>query len=255
MTAQPAESGPALVAGELRGYRQFDLVDGALYPVVHTAQGPWEGGVHRAACAREPGHDAPVPGCTCGLYAMYRPGSATVAVGAANAVVAARGRVVLADRGFRAAAARVEAVALPVTVLSPRAAARQRNALQARYPGVRVYRSTRRMLRDHPPHDVRALGIDPPTDHSRGYRSLAVLVWAGFVAGGYSLVFLPHEAVGRVLSVWWPALVVGLLAWQAALVWLVTRLMAAQMPPAASRPPSRWGRRWGRSAERASRPG
>lgn len=235
MSPSPADDDRPLVAGQLRGYRQFDLVDGALYPVVHAAQGPWTGGVHRAACARDASHDAPVWNCTCGLYAMYRPGSATVALGAANAVVAARGRVVLGDRGFRAAAARVEAVALPVTVLSPRLAARTRAALAARYPGARVYRSTRRMLRDHPPHDVRALGIDPPPDRSRGYRTVALAVWAGFVAGGYSLVFLPHDAVARVLAHWWPVLIAALLVWQAALVWLLARLMELQMPGAGHR--------------------
>jgi hypothetical protein len=219
-----------LVAGELRGYRQFDLADGGLYPVVHAGQGAWDGRLEHARCVHEPTHAPPVAGCTCGLYAMYRPGSATVSVGAANAVVAARGRVVLGDRGFRAAAARVEAVALPGTVLLPRAVARARAALGHNYPGVAVYRSTRRMLRDHPPHDVSALGIDPPADRSRGYRAVAVLVWALFVVGGYSLVFLPHAAVSHVLQRWWPLLVVGLLEWQAALVWLLSRLMQLQTP-------------------------
>lgn len=219
---------PSLVVGELRGFRQFDLAGGALYPVVHAAQGPWDGLLERARCSHDPSHAAPVRGCTCGLYAMYRPGSGTVALGAANAVVAARGRVVLADRGFRAEAARVEAVALPVTVMSPRAAARGRAALAARYPGTRVYRSTRRMLRDHPPHDLAALGLQPPPDRSRGYRAVAVLVWALFVVGGYSVVFLPHDAVAGVLRTWWPLLVVAFVAWQAALVLLVSRLMALQ---------------------------
>jgi hypothetical protein len=219
-----------LVVGELRGYRQFDLADGGLYPVVHAGQGPWNGGLTSARCVHDDSHEPPVRGCTCGLYAMYRPGSATVAIGAANAVVAARGRIVLGDRGFRAATARVEAVALPVTVLSPRAVARARRALAARYPSTRVYRSTRRMLRDHPPHDVGGLGVETPPDRSRGYRAVAVLVWALFVVGGYSLVFLPHAAVTHVLSRWWPVLVVALVAWQAALVWLLSRLMALQGP-------------------------
>ncbi|MFP5219623.1 MAG: hypothetical protein ACLGIG_07790, partial [Actinomycetes bacterium] len=124
-----------LVAGELRGYRQFDLVDGRLLPMVHAELGAWTAD-QRAVCALDPDHAAPVRGCTCGLYAMHRPGSATVSLGAANAVVAASGRVVLADRGFRAERARVEAVALPATVRwSPGAAARVRAALTAAYPG------------------------------------------------------------------------------------------------------------------------
>ena len=67
-----------LVVGELRGYRQFYLMDGELQPVVHRASGPWDGRLERARCVHVPEHDAPVSDCTCGLYAMYRPGSATV---------------------------------------------------------------------------------------------------------------------------------------------------------------------------------
>lgn len=222
----------ALVAGELRGYRQFDLAGGRLHPVVHAELGPWDA-VEQAVCAVERSHAPPVAECTCGLYAMYRPGSATVSLGAANAVVAASGRVVLADRGFRAERARVEAVALPATArLTPRAARRTRCALAEAHPGARVYGSTRRMLRDHPPHDVAALGIDPPADRSRGYRAVAVAVWLVFVVAGYSLVFLPRDAVGDVLSSWWPLVVTAFLVWQASLVWLLCRLMALQMPRA-----------------------
>src|SRR5688572_6823606 len=151
MTAEPA-----LVAGELRGYRQFDLHDDGLRPLVHGATGPWDGVLERAVCARGEDHAPPSADCTCGLYAMYRPGSGTISLGAANAVVAARGRCVLGDRGFRAASARVEAVALPAhLLLRPRTAARTRGELAQRYPQTRVYSSTRRMLRDHPPQDVR----------------------------------------------------------------------------------------------------
>ena len=219
-----------LVAGELRGYRQFDLVDGRLLPVVHAQTGPWAV-EQRAVCALDGSHRAPVRGCTCGLYAMHRPGSATVSLGAANAVVAASGRVVLADRGFRAERARVEAVALPATVRwSPRSAARTRAALASAYPGTDVYGSTRRMLRDHPPHDLSALGVTPPQDRSRGYRAVAVVLWLTFVVAGYGLVFLPRDAVADVAATWWPVLLVGFAAWQAALVWLICRLMALQMP-------------------------
>jgi len=219
-----------LVVGELRGYRQFDLVDGALLPMVHRRSGPWSSGVEQARCALDDAHAPPVRGCTCGLYALYRPGSATVSLGAANAVVAARGRCVLGDRGFRAAAARVEAVALPATVRWWPGVRRVRRALADRYPGARVYRSTRRMLRDFPPHDVSALGLDPPPDPSRGYRAVAVALFASFVAVGYGLLLLPREAVHDVAAQWWPVLVLLLLAWQAAVVWLLTRLMALQMP-------------------------
>lgn len=221
----------ALVPGELRGYRQFDLEGGGLRPLVHGATGPWDGVLEHAVCARGEDHAPPHAGCTCGLYAMYRPGSGTVPVGAANAVIAARGRCVLGDRGFRAASARVEAVALPPTVLlSPRLARRARRELALQYPHTRVYRSTRRMLRDHPPQDVRELGIVPPPDRSRGYRTAAVALWALFVVAGYSVVLLPRERAAELAADWWPLLVVLVLGVQAGLIWLLTRLMALQLP-------------------------
>ena len=103
----------ALVPGELRGYRQFSLKDDGLYPLVHTVCGPWDGHLQRAVCASGARHAAPAADCLCGLYAWYLPGSATVSLGPVSAVVLARGRCVLGDRGFRAAAARIEAVSLP----------------------------------------------------------------------------------------------------------------------------------------------
>lgn len=221
----------ALVVGELRGYRQFYLVDGLLHPVVHRSSGPWDGALERARCVHDAEHVAPVSDCSCGLYAMYRPGSATVSLGAANAVVAARGRCILGDRGFRAASARVEAVALPAVIrFRPGTARRARRALAQHYPGTRIYPSTRRMLREHPAQDLRELGIVPPPDRSREYRLAALLVWGVFVLAGYSVLFLPRETVSDVAAQWWPVLVVAVLAWQAALVWLLSRLMALQMP-------------------------
>ncbi|MDP9436970.1 MAG: hypothetical protein M3P93_18005, partial [Actinomycetota bacterium] len=135
------------------------------------------------------------------------------------------------DRGFRAASARVEAVTLPATVsLRPHAARRACQQLERHYPGTRVYRTTRRMLRDHPAADVGGLGIVPPPDRSRELRAAAVLVWGVFVLAGYSVLFLPQDAVSDLARQWWPALLALLLAWQAALVWLLCRLMALQMP-------------------------
>lgn len=218
----------ALVPGELRGYRQFDLLGGGLHPLVHGATGAWDGELEHAVCALGQEHAPPAADCTCGLYAMYRPGSGTVSLGAANAVIAARGRCVLGDRGFRAASARVEAVALPLTSLHRLPAARRELARQ--YPHTRVYRSTRRMLRDHPPQDVRELGIVPPADRSRGYRAAAVLLWALFVVAGYSVVLLPRERAAELAASWWPLLVLLVLAVQGGLIWLLTRLMALQLP-------------------------
>jgi hypothetical protein len=86
------------------------------------------------------------------------------------------------------------------------------------------------MLRDHPPQDVRELGIVPPPDRSRGYRSAAVVLWGLFVLAGYSVVLLPRDRAAELASDWWPLLVVLALAVQAGFIWLLTRLMALQQP-------------------------
>lgn len=233
--AQPIE--PALVSGELRGYRQFQLRADGLFPLVHVCAGAWDGTLERATCAADENHVAPEAECRCGLYAWYLPGSATVSLGPASAVIRARGRCILGDRGFRAAAARIEAVVLPGHVrCNPWAAARARRMLAERYPQTRVYGSARRMLKDYRPHDVRALGIDPPRDRSRGYRSAAVALGVFVMLATYSLAVLPREVVAATVSRWWPMLVLLAVAWQAGLVWLVTRLLALQ-----SSTPARFG--------------
>ncbi|MCW2500005.1 MAG: hypothetical protein JWN87_1681 [Frankiales bacterium] len=221
----------AFVAGELRGYRQFHLDGDGLHPVVHRAAGPWHAGLEQARCLVGEDHDAPAAGCGCGLYACYLPGSATVALGAVNAVVAARGRCLLGDRGFRAARARIEAVALsPAIRCRPMATARVRRLLADRYPATQVYASTRRMLKEHPPQDVAGLGIALAPDRSRQYRAVAAALWLSFVVTGYALAFLPADVMAAAQARW-PLLVLAFLAWQAALIWLFVRLMALQGPP------------------------
>ncbi|HLN77492.1 MAG TPA: hypothetical protein VK204_10645 [Nocardioidaceae bacterium] len=228
--AEPRQD-PALVPGELRGFRQFELRADGLYPLVHSGVGPWDGRLERARCAAGSEHPSPASDCRCGLYAWYLPGSATVALGPASAVVAARGRCILADRGFRAAQARIVAVTLPAVVRwNPVAASRARRMLTEQYPRTRVYASARRMLRDHPPQDVRALGIDPPRDRSRGYRAAAVALSAVVLLVTAVLAALPRFAVARGFAHWWPLLVLLAVAWQAGLVWLISRLMALQTP-------------------------
>lgn len=223
--------GHVLVPGEMRGYRQFLLSANGLYPLVHCGAGPWDGRLERARCAAGAEHSAPAVGCGCGLYAWYLPGSGIVSLGAARAVVAARGRCILGDRGFRAAHARVEAVTLPAAVRwNPLAASRARRMLAAQYPATRVYDSARRMLKDYSPQDIRPLGIDPPPDRSRHYRVAAAVLWAAVVLLACSLPVLPRDATGNTLSQWWPLLVLLAVAWQAGLVWLLARLMAEQRP-------------------------
>ncbi|KAA1428790.1 hypothetical protein [Nocardioides antri] len=223
------EDGPGLVVGELRGYRQFDLHHDGLYPRVHAQAGPWHQELEPARCVVVPEHEAPVSGCTCGLYAWYLPGSATVALGPVSAVVAASGRCILGDRGFRAAAARIEAVALPGHVLwNPWAAARARRMLATRYPATRVYATARRMIRDHPPQDLSALGISPPADRSRGYRTAALALSAAVIVPTYALFLLPRDAIAPAMAAWWPAFVLAVVLWQAGIVWLLSRLLALQ---------------------------
>lgn len=236
-------NGCALVPGELRGYRQFQLRPDGLYPLVHHRTGRWGGAVHRATCAAGAEHEAPEADCRCGLYAWYLPGSATVALGPVAAVVAAQGRCILGDRGFRAARARIEAVALPTAVrLHPVSARRARRMLSERYPDTRVYSSVRAMLEDFPPHDVTGLGIEPPPDRSRGYRTAAAGLWVTVVVVTYALALMPR-AVGDTASRWWPLLVVLAVGWQAGFIWLLARLMALQAPAVTGFGPPRGHRR------------
>jgi hypothetical protein len=225
---------PELVPGELRGYRQFELRADGLYPLVHTGSGPWAGRLERARCTAGLDHAPPGADCRCGLYGWYRPGTATVLLGPANAVIAARGRCVLGDRGFRAAEARIEAVALPAAVRwNPRAASRARHMLAQRYPRTRVYRSVRQMLKDHPPHDVRALGIDPPADRSRRYRIAAAATYVTGMILIAVLAALPLVSAGAVDKWWLLAGFLFVLGWQAGLVWLLAQLVRVQIPIAA----------------------
>ena len=232
-TPAPApRPGVALVPGELRGYRQFELRADGLYPLVYSGSGPWEGRFERARCAAEADHSPPGVDCGCGLYGWYLPGgSAMVLIGPASAVIAARGRCVLGDRGFRAAQARIEAVALPAGVRwNPRAASRARKMLAQRYPRTRVYGSVRRMVRDHPPHEVHALGIDPPRDRTRGYRAAAAVTYVTGVVLTLVLAALPL-VVAHGFDGWWVLFVfLFVLGWQAALVWLLARLVRLQTP-------------------------
>jgi hypothetical protein len=230
--------GPDLVPGELRGFRQFDLRPDGLYPLVHSENGRWSSDVEHAVCARGGEHPAPAADCRCGLYGWYLPGSATVALGPASAVISVRGRCILGDRGFRASQAHIDAVALPFRVrLSPGSAQRARAMLEATYPTTVVYDSTRRMLKDHPPDDVRGLGIDPPPDRSRGYRVAAVALWCTVLLPTYGLAAIPREAVSDAMTRWWPVVLLVAIGWQAGMVWLLSRLLSLQSTSPFGTPP------------------
>jgi hypothetical protein len=186
----------ALVPGELRGYRQFRLRNDGLYPVARADTGPWDGGTAHAVCAEDAGHPAPGRSCACGLYGWYHPSDAVGQHGEAVAVIAARGRTILGDRGFRTAAARVVAVTLPLRLrLRPAAAARAQRMLAARYPRARVYESRRKMLRDHPPESTDVLGIRPCRNVSRICARVAAVLRVLFLAIAYAVILLPPDAL------------------------------------------------------------
>lgn len=141
--------------GSVRGVRTFRVrPDGRLAPI--TNRPPWTPGVNTAACDRRtltralpPAHDAPGPGCVCGLWAC---GSVpalrqTGVLGASRvlAVVAAYGRLIPAERGFRAQHAVIEAL-----WLSPRIPVERRHAVARAYPAAAVYASKAAMLAEHP---------------------------------------------------------------------------------------------------------
>lgn len=224
---------PALVAGELRGYRRFRLAPDGLHPTVQRT-GPWAAPVERAACVANRAHQAPHMECGCGIYAWYHPADADVSgFGDVTAVIVAHGRVVLGDHGFRAAAARVEAIALPWTASTPA----RRRMLAERYPDTVVYGSRQRMLRHHPPDSLAGLGLAGGPSRSARYRRAALTAWLLGVVVLYGLVLLPWTAAGPAGIA---AGLVGFLAWQALLVRLFLRSTAppepASVPPRASCP-------------------
>jgi hypothetical protein len=217
---------PALVPGELRGYRRFRLAADGLHPTVQRT-GPWAA-LEQAVCVRQRSHTPPAAGCGCGLYGWYHPADADVSgFGDVTAVVAASGRVVLGEHGFRAAAARVEAVALPWTASTPA----RRRMLAERYPDAAVYSSTRRMLRSHPPDPLDSLGLSAGPSRAARDRRAALTAWLLGVAVLYGLVLLPWTAAGPGGIA---AGILGFLAWQALLVRLFLRSTADPEPGAST---------------------
>ena len=224
---------PALVPGELRGYRRFRLADDGLHPTVHSAGGPWSGRLESAVCWVGGEHAAPAHDCGCGLYGWYSPADAreSSGFGDVTAVIAARGRSILGDYGFRAASARIEAVTLPARLrVRPRAAAAARAMLAERYPATSVYDRRKDMVRDHPPSDVRALSPTAGANPAPRYRRLAVGVWAIGVLALYALAAVPRASAFEAgPGLWVPALL-GFVLWQATLVWLAVRYFSPPHP-------------------------
>ena len=231
LPVDPAAEPPALVPGELRGYRRFRLAEDGLRPPVHVGAGPWSWPVEHARCTVDDAHVPPARECGCGLYGWYHPSHTGLGTGWGDvtAVVAARGRIVLGDTGFRAAAARVQAVSLPRRArLSPRRRRRYERVLADRYPGVPVYRSRRGMLRRLPPEDLSALGIVVRPSRAPRYRWTALGVWLAGVLALCSVAVVPRPVLLAVPPAGWLGALAGFVLWQAALVWLVS---LASPPP------------------------
>lgn len=222
MTGTP-EDPSALVAAELRGYRRFRLTGALLHPTVHSTAGPWSGGRQEAECLAGGAHPAPAPSCGCGLYGWYHPADARADSGGdVTAVIAARGRVVLGESGFRAQAARIEAVAVP-RLLVRGDVDDLRRALAECYPDAVLYRSRRRMLRAHPPDDLVALGIAVRPSAASRYRTGALLTWLAGVLTLSSVAVFPRGTVRDAPPAVWLVALVGFLLWQVLLVALAVR--------------------------------
>jgi hypothetical protein len=196
-----------------------------LFPLAVDRMVAWSADTERAVCVRSSTHDPPDRDCQCGVYGWYHPSDATGVLGAVPAVIAASGRTILGDSGFRAAAARVEAVALPRGLrCNPVAASRVRRELVANYPHTRVYPSRRRLLRDHRPVPLDALGIHPRPSRGHVYARLAFVLWVVFVVTSYAAVLVPPSviAVGT-RRVAWLAVLATIVVGHLLLVWAALR--------------------------------
>lgn len=175
------------VHGSVRGVRTFRLTrDDRLAPV--TARPAWTPGVNTAVCDRHtrargrrrqamPEHQAPGPGCTCGLWACGNlealRGSGVLGASRVLAVIAAHGTLIPATRGFRAQHATIEAL-----WLSPRIPAARRAAVARAYPATAVYTGRRAMLSEHPLTALPTYAL--PTTPKRGVlfaNLLALATW------------------------------------------------------------------------------
>jgi hypothetical protein len=181
---------PALVPGELRGYRMWRVRSGQLV-ANNSFNGEWMRGRLDAICRRsdmtKPSHDAPAEGCGCGIYGWYRPDEARLHRGDVFGVVAVSGRVLLGDFGFRAQRGRVLAVVVepPVRLSGTEISATGSLTLpgsamwsqgiqwEERQPfiawcernSIAVFESREQLLEEFPPEDVRELlGRDIPDE-------------------------------------------------------------------------------------------
>jgi hypothetical protein len=212
------DSGRALVPGSLRGYRTWRLLgrhapvpEGALPLSSVTRRVVWQPTLEARCtppdierCAAAPSakslhsHRSPSRGCDCGVYAWYAPDDTRTLDAQVFGVVEASGLVLMGDRGFRAARARIVAVLTRNRRLAAACAA----------AGVTVYRRRRHLLRDHPPEDLSGLLAANSTPEPEGHKPsrqaagrVGRVVW-GVVWGRVALLALAAALlpVGVVLA-------------------------------------------------------
>lgn len=209
----PARAASDLRAGEIRAVRTFRLShDGSLLPVARGSV-PWSDGPNTARCERG-GHTPAAPGCSCGFYAYATLPAASRHAQARRvlAVVACWGRVIPGTLGLRAQHARIEAL-----WVSPWAKPRYVALVRRRYPSAALYRSRRKMIRQHQPTPLdtylhRPRQRDQPTRPIPGRLStgtenlagrlsyIAIATLAGLVSIGTGLLItvllvLLHHAI------------------------------------------------------------
>jgi hypothetical protein len=143
-----------LVVGEVRGYRAWRLIGSHLHALSNSDH-LWESASKEAACTLAPmtgvDHPAPFTGCTCGLYAYYRPTTVPASLDQVFGVVAVAGRVILATRGMKAERMTILALVIDDAALSERY-------------GVPIYPSREALLAVYPPQDYGELVDVDPTD-------------------------------------------------------------------------------------------
>lgn len=147
-----------LVPGRMIAYRAWQIDDGELSSLsgnlAGPGTGPWTTATAVAECrdrffARpHPEWQAPAAGCSCGLYAYYRPSTVRSGPAAVFGAVEVSGRVILATRGLKAERMRILALVA--------ADDEEEHQLLQRY-GVPTYRSHAALLEDFPPQDYSAL--------------------------------------------------------------------------------------------------
>lgn len=163
-----------LVAGSIIGVRCWRSSDGGLLMPMNMHQAPpWEPGWNQCQCFREAVFNACGdpdcvecqrnrtrrqphtfhPGCACGFYAVFKPHhipyglSSTVIQG----VVEGRGQSVVGPEGFRISEARILALV-----------DRGWSRFFDRYPGVALFSSIERAVREFPPTDPWPLLAEVP---------------------------------------------------------------------------------------------